>query len=540
MAITAGGATGPVEQLTSEHVASAGTVTGRTGREYLRVSYDRSGRERSQDEQQADNRRACAERGITLLAAYREAGSASASRYARKGRDDFERLLADLDAGRFAAEVLVLWESSRGSRRVAEWVTLIELCERQHVSIFVTTHGRVYDPANARDRRSLLEDAVDSEYESSRVSVRAARAHAANAAAGRPGGVTPYGYLRHYDQRTRQLVAQEPDPATAPVVRELFARLRAGHSLRGIAKEFADRGIVTAGTGRPFTPEHLRTMATTAAYAGIRLHKPVTARPASGGGRTVLGAPGVTATPGTWPGLVSVEEFLAVQAILNDPKRRTSKPGKAKHLLSLIARCAVCGGPLTVTLRRPEAGPEYQCNTGGHVRCSKTELDEYAEAAMLAYLARADIHQNLTAGDEAAGAELARVRENLATARHELATLRAEVGAGRLSVGSLVAAEPGILTRITALEAEETRLSTPSVLRGLITPGEGVATRWREAPISARRDIARILLTADVLGELRVTRRPPGWPVTRHMPAGDRVQWYRGNPADQLTRSGHA
>jgi DNA invertase Pin-like site-specific DNA recombinase len=158
------------------------------GREYLRVSYDRSGRERSQDEQQQDNAHACGERGIGLREPYREAGSASASRYARRSRDDFDRLLADLSSGRFDADVLVLWESSRGSRRVGEWVTLIELCEQQQVSIFVTTHGREYAPVNARDRRSLLEDAVDSEYESSKTSARAVRTHAASAEAGRPVG----------------------------------------------------------------------------------------------------------------------------------------------------------------------------------------------------------------------------------------------------------------------------------------------------------------------------------------------------------------
>jgi hypothetical protein len=42
---------------------------------------------------------------------------------------------------------------------------VLELREQRSMSIFVTTHGRCYDPANGRDRRSLLEDAVDSEYE---------------------------------------------------------------------------------------------------------------------------------------------------------------------------------------------------------------------------------------------------------------------------------------------------------------------------------------------------------------------------------------
>jgi DNA invertase Pin-like site-specific DNA recombinase len=71
---------------------------------------------------------------------------------------------------------------------VGEWVELIEECERNAILIRVTTHGRYYDPRNPRDRRSLLEDAVDSEYESSKVSIRAKRAAAAGALEGWPHG----------------------------------------------------------------------------------------------------------------------------------------------------------------------------------------------------------------------------------------------------------------------------------------------------------------------------------------------------------------
>lgn len=90
-------------------------------------------------------------------------------------------------------------KSSRGSRSVGEWVSLLELCERRSVRIHVVTHNRTYDPANGRDRRSLLEDAVDGEYESSKISTRSRRAAAANAAAGRPFGRIPYGYRRVFD-----------------------------------------------------------------------------------------------------------------------------------------------------------------------------------------------------------------------------------------------------------------------------------------------------------------------------------------------------
>ena len=59
----------------------------------------------------------------------------SASRYSRKTRDNFDRLIADLENDQFDAQVLMIWESSWGSRRVGEWVNLLELCERRSLSI---------------------------------------------------------------------------------------------------------------------------------------------------------------------------------------------------------------------------------------------------------------------------------------------------------------------------------------------------------------------------------------------------------------------
>ena len=494
------------------------TMTCRTAREYLRVSYDRSGHERSQDEQHDENTRAANERGYRLIEGYRETGSASASRYAHKTRDDFARLLADLESGTFGADVLILWESSRGSRKVGEWVTLIELCEQQQVGIFVTTHGREYDPANARDRRSLLEDAVDSEYESSKVSARIKRAAAANARAGKPHGPIPFGYQRRYDPMSRKLLTQEPHPDEAPIVRELFARLKAGHAFHKIARDFEARGIRN-DSDHPFNPAHLRSIATNPAYTAIRIHDPSSRR----GGRR-MGTSTGTEIEGTWEPLVSRADFLAVQTILNDPKRVTTKPGKARHLLSMIGHCGVCGSVLTVSQRRGFG--EYQCHTGGHVRCRQEELDEYATAAMIAYLARPDLHEAITAGEHDDSQELAQVRDALATDRAELAKLRARVAAGKLSVDSLVAAEPGMIARIEEFTDRESELITPSALRGLIAPGPDVADRWEQAPIATRRAIARIVLTPQRLGDLRVIRRPVD-ERHLHVPIDRRVTWHR-------------
>jgi DNA invertase Pin-like site-specific DNA recombinase len=346
----------------------SGTVLGmaeqRKAREYLRVSYDRSGRERSQDEQADENAKAAAAHGLTLGRPYRENGSRSASRYGTKVRDAFAELLADLGKGRFGADVLILWESSRGSRKMAEWVTLIELCEARGVSILVTTHGREYHSANARDRRSLLEDGIDSEYESAKTSQRQLRAAAANAAAGKPHGPAPYGYTRRYDAVTRKLVAQEPDPVEAPVVREVYARLLAGHSLRAISRDLETRGVRN-DSGTPFSAQHLRDMVLRPAYAGLRSHHQDRAerraRPLNG------------AVKGTWPALVDQATYFAVRRLLNragaqdGPARPRPAPAVHDRPLRCLRRAAGRDRPARrpgISVPRQRLRPHRQSRSG--------------------------------------------------------------------------------------------------------------------------------------------------------------------------------
>lgn len=460
---------------------------------------------------------------MTLGESYRDE-SVSASRYSRKTRDDFARLIADLENDQFNAQVLMIWESSRGSRRVGEWVKLIELCEQRSVSIHVVTHHRSYDPANGRDRRSLLEDAVDGEYESSKMSARLRRAVAANAVAGRPSGRIPYGYRRVFDAQTRQLIAQEPEPTEAPVVAELYRRLMAGDSLHSIARDFEARGLRTR-SGLVFSPQHLRSMALCPAYTALRAH-----RPGSQGRRAPV--PVSEMYEGQWPPLVSRAQWLAVQRLLSVPERKTSRPGRGKHLLSMIARCRRCEGALAVAHWRGH--PEYFCRTKGCVRIPQADVDQIAEQVMLAYLARPEVIDSLRAGEQDDDRELSTLRDQLATVRARHDELAEAVAAGTLSVALAARSEPAILTEIQRLEKREKQLATPSALRGLIEPGADVARRWATAPMSTRRDIARLLLTSQLIGELRITPSP----IRGHrVPAEERILWWRDEQGTLPNRS---
>jgi site-specific DNA recombinase len=482
-------------------------------REYLRVSRDESGRLRSVDEQHADNRRDAEANGWDLGLAYGESNAVSASRFGTHRRGGFERLITDLETGRFGAEILILWEPRRGSRKVSEWARLIELCEAAGVQIYVTSHRKLYDMHDPRDRRTMHYEAADAEYDGAQKSEATRRAIDANAANGKPHGAIPYGYRRRYDVTSggkRILVAQEPDPVEAPVVRELYARLRQGHSLRAIADDFEARGMRTR-SGKVFRASHLGEIALRPIYGGLRVHAPGTRH------RDLSGA-----VKATWPPLVDEQTFYGVRSLLTSPERRTSRPGRGKHLLSMIAVCDRCGSPVSTTYRYGTR--QYECRNGGHVRVGADDLDAYAERVMLAYLERPDVGERLRrAMSDGDDAELMQVRGDLAAARSELTDLRLAVGDGRLSVASLVAAEPQLMRRVSELEDRERELSTPPVLAGLAGPD--ISARWEHAPMSAKREIARMLLSPPVLGQLRVTRAGGSNGGQRVTPAAERVKW---------------
>jgi DNA invertase Pin-like site-specific DNA recombinase len=424
----------------------------------------------------------------------------------------------DLRGGRFGADVLWLWESSRGSRKVGEWVELIEECERNSIVIRVTTHGRFYDPRNARDRRSLLEDAVDSEYESSKVSHRTSRTAAAAAAEGRPHGQIPYGYRRVYHEETRAFIGQYPHPVEAPVVAELFERIAAGHSLRSIARDFAERGIEKR-SGGPFSPAHLRVVAINPSYAGLRVHQP--GRKA----RYQHDRTGQRITKGVWEGIVSEALFYAVQEILTNPARRTSRPGRANNLLSMIARCAVCESVLAASYRNGrEVGIRYyQCHAKGCVKVRADDLDEMVTSTVVAYLARQDVYQALQQESDDENDDLAAVRDDIADIKRQLSDLASAYARREITVGFVARSEPPLLAELAKVEQREQELLTPSVLRGIIAPGADIAEQWTTMPISARRELLRLLLRPDILGTVTVSRRPNGGRRERTYPVRDRV-----------------
>ncbi|MFD7793552.1 recombinase family protein [Streptomyces sp. NPDC059759] len=486
-------------------------------REYRRLSDAKGGT--SIDDQGADNGDAAEDQGWKLGEPYIDDGL-SASRYARRKRDDFEQLVGDLQSGptgresRFGADILMLWESSRGSRRVGEWVTFIELCEDKGVKIWVTTHERLYDPANGRDRKALIDDANDSEYESYKTSRRVSRTTPKEARKGRPHGEAPYGLMPVYDERTGKLITWVEDPKRSMVPKLLFERLEAGHSFAAIERLFLESGYLNR-SGRPFTHGHLRRMAIMHSYAGLRHHN---------------GA----LYEGVWDALVPVERFWNVYALVTDPSRVTYRGGGTRHELTAALKCSRCDVHPSVR-SAPGRQPVYRCAKCG-MKIQKAQVDdlvigsdlehsdgsvERRPGVLLVYLARSDIYQLLTqpASDDG---ELADVRAQLARSRTERDEFR-RAKAKNVSEALIIANSLEEKNReVDELETRERELSVPASVLRFLRPGTDVWDSWHEAPVSARRVLVRAIMRPDLLGVPYVLPSPTRG---RYQPIAERIEW---------------
>lgn len=484
-------------------------------REYLRVSQDESGNERSPKQQHGDHAIDAKREGFDLHSSpYGDVGSASPG---SKERVDFERMLADLRCGTFDADGLCLWEGSRGSRRVSEWALLIELLAELGKFVWIHTHHRLYDMRNARDRRTLQEEAVDAEYETAKTSERLRRDAAAHAAAGGASGRVSYGLKREFDPKTGKLVGRVKDPVAAGHVETLlFKPFVAGVPLKQIERDWGKRGIVN-GVGNPFTAEQLRQMLRNRQYIAERVHIP--GRQA----RWWMYPDEARISKGNWPAIVTREVFFEAQAILDDPARKTTRPGRGIHELSLIGKCDVCSSYLRACKKRGKPG--YQCMTKGCVTVRKDELDAVARERIVAYLSSREVYAGLLRAEERDEEELKRVRAELVEARAEHQALKTAVKAKRLSIAFAADVEPDLAQRVVDLTAREDALTTPPVLRGWLGSRADVEARWKAASTQTRRQIAKLVLTPRIAGELRVKRSPLAGRAAAMVPVKDRVRF---------------
>jgi site-specific DNA recombinase len=460
--------------METEHCTTA-ALYGRVSR--VKTDRDRADRERSVDQQLAENEKACARYGWVITARYADPGR-SASRFATRVRENWEKVVAAIKAREF--DVLVIWETSRASRDPEEWIPLLAECRRAGIGIYVTVEGELYDLTKPKHWKTLATDGIANAFTSEETSLRVKRDADASAEAGRPSGPVLFGYERVYDPKTRVLIEQRPHPEHAPVVVDVITSVFKGESLMSIARRLNDAGIASP-RGAAWSMRTVRRTALNPGYVGLRGHNGTT-------------------TQGIWSPIVDAAVFYGARRILTDPKRTTTRPGRAKWLASCIATCELCTGPMAV-VHRGENRKVYQCRDVGHVWIEHGELDKCLTKLVTERLSRPDAYPHLPDGSEESAVVALRAEE--AALRAELDGYVDDAAEGRIDRQFAAKVVAKLNTRIADAQRRIEQAITPPALTGLLPgdPDDNVRKRWDRALISAKREVLRLLFASIVVNK---------------------------------------
>jgi DNA invertase Pin-like site-specific DNA recombinase len=503
------------------------------------------------------------------------------------GRPDFQRLLRDAKAGLFSVILTDEWERLSRQEPVDFIAGVVKPLRDAGVTLVTVADG----PQRWDDLASLILATVRADKasgESKRLSRRVLSGMALFARQGRVLGPAPYGYKTEYQTveepgrpANRRPARYVPDPATAHVVRWLFAEYATGRrTLGGLCAELNARGPTLAppparrggrrpGSGVKAAPHwavnSLRSILRNPKYTGQmtwnRCRRGKHHRLVEGGevtpdnkknknGRNKKRPDPVANDVAAWEvipdkheALVSQEVFDAVQARLRDHRKGGRGPNLGSYLFSGLCVCGHCGRTLYGVCRNGVR--QYRClpaDAGARPACRAAAVREgQLLQAMLTVLEQTFLdpsrQEKLLAEARAQLAEDTRP-EALDLLRDRLADLEAKIARGN---GNLLLLPPErvpiALKTLKAWESERDRLRTDLAERDVgqkVVDLEETFSTVREW-LFHLRDLAQRLDEPDVLplmrdvivaGVCRISvrwehrRRATKAGTTRHIPVG--------------------
>jgi len=395
--------------------------------------------------QEDDINEAADELGVNLLEIYND-NNLPGSKFATKKREDWPRLLGDIESGRI--KVLIVWELSRGSRKYSEWGVFLDLIEEKHVLVHCITHERTYNPRNHKDMEILQLEGVKSHTESNMISARTRRGHAKARKKGRPHGTPRFGWQRTYDEKSGKMLGQIPHPGEQRFVEEAYAYVLAGGSMVQGAKDWAERNLLPEDDPKhvPLTRKGKRW-----SYMVYRsmLLSPVHM------GKFVDPKTGELCD-GAWEGFITEDVWWRVNNIIRGNQKPVgSRPAGARYLLTFIARCDWCGCYMSSGGQR--GVPMLVCSglnddrsvksTAKHLSIRMDWVDKAVKCALAKRLSDRDLVARLAAKDtdaaRAARAEAAKLQSELDAMFEDVKHRRGKITAAQY--GEIAAAwEPDI------------------------------------------------------------------------------------------------
>lgn len=489
---------------------------------YARKSNQDAGR--SVERQEAAWRADCMAEGIQLGRVFVDPHF-SASKYARKARPDFAALLEYIQASR--CEMVSLWEISRGSRRMGEWVHFVDLCVEQGVLIRVFGFGgdaETFDPRRLRDREALLMGGISAEAEAGRLSSRSQAGIAYAAAQGRPPSRIPDGYEKVYGPPTDEVLGANGtrklkvevviNEERAQLYRWAAEGLINGMPATTIAK-ILNAWQVRSPTGKgPWYPHAIVNALLRPSMEGHRIHL------------------GKIAARNAWPAILDPDTAARLRTVARTSNGMTKpRDTSLRHMLSGALLCGLCQRPLQAMLGYGE-GPKakksrYSC-VPTRLGCGRLSgpldtLNEFISDVMIRRLQTPEALSLFEpSADDTELREAQVVLDALAGRRDELYASAAKPGGPSMAL--VAAAERELVPQIEAAQRKIRTLRTPPVLRGY-DPSH-LATHWDTYPVGDRRAV--IVGLAELVLSPLAAAAPRRWSTDRLRASrwrGDALTW---------------
>lgn len=348
---------------------------------YARASFDPKLKEKSVTDQLADNRALAERLGWDVVAEFVDNNKSAWKKNRR--RPGWDQLLAGIEEGFYDA--IICWHGDRLMRHPWDLEVLLRLADERGVRIASPASTR--DLSNPDDRYILRIETAHACRASDDTSRRLIRAHERMATEGTSagGGYRPFGFEQ--DRRTHH-------PEEAKLVREAVRRLLAGEGLRTVCADWDRRGVRTV-TGKRWTVQVMRQMATSARIAGWRSHK------------------------GRWTSQAEWEPIVPENDVRRLSERFSRRGGRAQprsYLLTGLVVCGLCDKRL-VARPRTDGARCYVCSSGpntygcGRIRVLAEPLEDQVSRAAIE--AAADLPELTTSETEPLRNDLDRLLADL-------------------------------------------------------------------------------------------------------------------------------
>jgi DNA invertase Pin-like site-specific DNA recombinase len=416
-------------------------------------------------------------------------------------RDDFVNLVEMIE--RDEIDVVIIRDVDRLTRNLPDWDRFEKAAIAHRVILSAYTGGDL-DLSTPEGAYYGGMETLRAKRESAVRSVRVREAHDRIARQGKAagGGRKWFGYTRVFanpeetNRRKRVILREEINQQEATALRDAAERVLAGETVGSIIREWTAQGIKPP-RAQKWEETSLVNMLKSPRLAGLREWQ----------GKTY---------PAQWPAILDMDTHERLVKLFSDPSRRAHVVGRKRHLLSGVARCGKCGGPLyPYGAKDGQRAATYRCVTGpagkgcGGVSVNEDLLEEYVTGAVLDALESPRVQQAVRTGQDANGPRRAELLEEIRRAQDKRAEARRDWAEDVIDKEDWLDIKQRTEARISNARREYDRLTGAVTVFSDIPPSDMVRDAWEGWNTDRKRAAIKAVMSRVVVNPA-VSRRAYG------------------------------